>query len=86
MVAGTQRGHAVFAEAAGWKWNWWARPIVRSGGGPRQAPRVPPAEFGAAESLRVGRLVVAVGNPPREGSFPPKVCSGCFSPTPSASR
>jgi S1-C subfamily serine protease len=26
-------------------------------------PKVPPAEFGSAESLRVGQLVVAVGNP-----------------------
>ncbi|GAB5077741.1 S1C family serine protease [Arthrobacter sp. AD-310] len=64
VVAGTQRGHAVFADGSRMDIELvGADPLsdlaVVHGG----RPKAQPAEFGAAETLRVGQLVVAVGNP-----------------------
>ncbi|TAP45646.1 trypsin-like peptidase domain-containing protein [Arthrobacter sp. S39] len=64
VVAGTHQGHAVFADGS--------RTDLELVGADAlsdlavvhgRAPKVPPAEFGDAETLRVGQLVVAVGNP-----------------------
>lgn len=64
VVAGTQKGRAVFADGS-------STDIELVGADPLsdlavvrgRSPHVPPAEFGDAESLRVGQLVIAVGNP-----------------------
>ncbi|WP_457974342.1 S1C family serine protease [Arthrobacter sp. D1-17] len=64
VVAGTQKGRAVFADGS-------ATDVELVGADPLSdlavvhghAPHVAPAEFGDAESLRVGQLVIAVGNP-----------------------
>ncbi len=64
VVAGTQHGHAVFADGTRTELELVGADalsdlaVVRG-----RAPRVPPAEFGDAETLRVGQLVIAVGNP-----------------------
>ena len=64
VVAGTQKGRAVFADGSGTDLEVvGADPLSDLAVIRGRAPRVPPAEFGDAESLRVGQLVIAVGNP-----------------------
>jgi serine protease Do len=64
VVAGTQRGHAVFADGSRMELDLvGADPLSDLAVVHGRRPGIPPAEFGAAESLRVGQLVVAVGNP-----------------------
>jgi S1-C subfamily serine protease len=64
VVAGTDRGHAVFADGSRMDLELvGADPLSDLAVVHGRAPRIPPAQFGAAESLRVGQLVVAVGNP-----------------------
>jgi serine protease Do len=64
VVAGTQRGHAVFADGNRMELELvGADPLSDLAVVHGRTPRVAPAQFGAAESLRVGQLVVAVGNP-----------------------
>jgi serine protease Do len=64
VVAGTRQGNAVFADGSRTELELVGADalsdlaVVRG-----RAPKVPPAEFGDAETLRVGQLVVAVGNP-----------------------
>lgn len=64
VVSGTGSGHAVFADGSRTELEIvGADPlsdlaIVRG-----KAPAAPPADLGDAESLRVGQLVIAVGNP-----------------------
>jgi serine protease Do len=64
VVAGTREGNAVFADGSRTDLELVGADalsdlaVVRG-----RAPKVPPAEFGDAETLRVGQLVVAVGNP-----------------------
>ncbi|XAS66153.1 trypsin-like peptidase domain-containing protein [Micrococcaceae bacterium Sec5.7] len=64
VVAGTDKGHAIFANGT--------RTDLEVVGSDAlsdlavlhgRAPHAPPADFGDAESLRVGQLVIAVGNP-----------------------
>lgn len=64
VVSGTGSGHAVFADGS--------RTELEIVGADRlsdlavvrgKAPAAPPADFGDAESLKVGQLVIAVGNP-----------------------
>jgi serine protease Do len=64
VVGGTPAGHAVFAdgtrsevEVVG------ADPLSDLAVVHGRAPTATPAEFGDAESLKVGQLVIAVGNP-----------------------
>ncbi len=64
VVGGAQSGHAVFADGT-------ATAVDVVGADPLsdlavvhgKAPTAAPAEMGDAESLRVGQLVIAVGNP-----------------------
>ncbi|TLM76072.1 PDZ domain-containing protein [Pseudarthrobacter sp. NamB4] len=64
VVAGTNRGHAVFADGSRMELELvGADPLSDLAVVHGRRPGVAPAEFGAAESLRVGQLVVAVGNP-----------------------
>ncbi|MDQ1059345.1 serine protease Do [Arthrobacter globiformis] len=64
VVAGTQKGHAVFADGSGTALEVvGADPLSDLAVVRGRAPHVAPAEFGDAESLRVGQLVIAVGNP-----------------------
>ncbi|RKO26761.1 PDZ domain-containing protein [Pseudarthrobacter phenanthrenivorans] len=64
VVAGTQRGHAVFADGSRMELELvGADPLSDLAVVHGRRARVAPAEFGEAESLRVGQLVVAVGNP-----------------------
>jgi S1-C subfamily serine protease len=64
VVAGTDKGHAVFADGSRMDLELvGADPLSDLAVVHGRAPRIPPAQFGAAESLRVGQLVVAVGNP-----------------------
>jgi serine protease Do len=64
VVAGTHRGHAVFADGSRMDLELvGADPLSDLAVVHGRPPRIPPATFGAAESLRVGQLVVAVGNP-----------------------
>ena len=64
VVAGTQKGRAVFADGSGTDLEVvGADPLSDLAVIRGRAPRVAPAEFGDAESLRVGQLVIAVGNP-----------------------
>lgn len=64
VVAGTNTGHAVFADGSRMDLELvGADPLSDLAVVHGRAPRIPPAQFGAAESLRVGQLVVAVGNP-----------------------
>ena len=64
VVAGTRQGNAVFADGSRTDLELVGADalsdlaVVRG-----RTPKVPPAEFGDAETLRVGQLVVAVGNP-----------------------
>lgn len=64
VVAGTRSGHAVFADGSRMEVDLvGADPLSDLAVIHGRRPKVPPAEFGAAETLRVGQLVVAVGNP-----------------------
>ena len=64
VVAGTQKGRAVFADGSGTDLEVvGADPLSDLAVVRGRAPRVAPAEFGDAESLHVGQLVIAVGNP-----------------------
>jgi len=64
VVAGTSKGHAAFADGSRTDLELVGvdplsdLAVVRG-----KAPRVAPAQFGDAETLRVGQLVIAVGNP-----------------------
>ena len=64
VVAGTHQGHAAFADGSRTDLELVGvdplsdLAVVRG-----RAPKVPPAQFGDAETLRVGQLVIAVGNP-----------------------
>lgn len=64
VVAGTRTGHAVFADGSGMELELvGADPLSDLAVLRGRRSKVMPAEFGDAESLRVGQLVVAVGNP-----------------------
>jgi S1-C subfamily serine protease len=64
VVAGTHKGRAVFADGSGTDLDLvGADPLSDLAVVRGRAPHVAPAEFGDAESLRVGQLVIAVGNP-----------------------
>ncbi|PNH84612.1 S1C family serine protease [Arthrobacter sp. AFG20] len=64
VVAGTQKGRAVFADGSGTDLDVvGADPLSDLAVVRGRAPHVAPAEFGDAESLQVGQLVIAVGNP-----------------------
>jgi S1-C subfamily serine protease len=64
VVAGTQKGRAVFADGSGTDLEVvGADPLSDLAVVHGRAPHVAPAEFGDAESLQVGQLVIAVGNP-----------------------
>ena len=64
VVAGTRSGHAVFADGSRMEIDLvGADPLSDLAVVHGRRPKMPPAEFGAAETLRVGQLVVAVGNP-----------------------
>jgi serine protease Do len=64
VVAGTQKGRAVFADGSGTDLEVvGADPLSDLAVVRGRAPHVAPAEFGDAESLQVGQLVIAVGNP-----------------------
>lgn len=64
VVAGTQKGRAVFADGSGTALEVvGADPLSDLAVVRGRAPHVAPAEFGDAESLQVGQLVIAVGNP-----------------------
>jgi S1-C subfamily serine protease len=64
VVAGTNQGHAAFADGSRTDLELVGvdplsdLAVVRG-----RAPKVAPAQFGEAETLRVGQLVIAVGNP-----------------------
>ncbi|WP_258802622.1 S1C family serine protease [Pseudarthrobacter sp. NS4] len=64
VVAGTRSGHAVFADGSRMELELVGiDPLSDLAVVHGRRPKIAPAEFGAAESLRVGQLVVAVGNP-----------------------
>ena len=64
VVAGTRKGRAVFADGSGTDLEVvGADPLSDLAVVRGRAPQVAPAEFGDAESLQVGQLVIAVGNP-----------------------
>ncbi|MGN7201064.1 S1C family serine protease [Arthrobacter sp. SAFR-044] len=64
VVAGTRQGFAVFGDGSRMELELvGADPLSDLAVVKGSRPRVRPAEFGAAESLRVGQLVIAVGNP-----------------------
>ena len=64
VVAGTRQGFAVFADGSRMELELvGADPLSDLAVVHGSRPKVRPAEFGDAESLRVGQLVVAVGNP-----------------------
>ena len=64
VVAGTVQGFAVFGDGNRMELELvGADPLSDLAVVHGSRPGVRPAEFGAAESLRVGQLVVAVGNP-----------------------
>ncbi|MBD1540767.1 PDZ domain-containing protein [Arthrobacter sp. IA7] len=64
VVAGTQKGRAVFADGSSTDLEVvGADPLSDLAVIRGRAPHVAPAEFGDAESLQVGQLVIAVGNP-----------------------
>ncbi|MFN3925375.1 MAG: S1C family serine protease, partial [Pseudarthrobacter sp.] len=64
VVAGTDKGHAAFADGSRTDLELVGvdplsdLAVVRG-----KAPKATPARFGDAETLRVGQLVIAVGNP-----------------------
>ncbi|MFC7849756.1 S1C family serine protease [Arthrobacter sp. NPDC057388] len=64
VVAGTHKGRAVFADGSATDLEVvGADPLSDLAVARGRAPHVAPAEFGDAESLQVGQLVIAVGNP-----------------------
>lgn len=64
VVAGTEKGRADFADGSGTDLQVvGADPLSDLAVVRGRAPHVAPAEFGDAESLQVGQLVIAVGNP-----------------------
>ncbi|KQQ80342.1 S1C family serine protease [Arthrobacter sp. Leaf137] len=64
VVAGTGNGHAVFADGSRLELELvGADPLSDLAVVHGRRPKVRPAELGDAESLRVGQLVIAVGNP-----------------------
>ena len=64
VVAGTQKGRAVFADGSSTDLEVvGADPLSDLAVIRGRAPHVAPAEFGDAESLQVGQLVIAIGNP-----------------------
>jgi serine protease Do len=64
VVAGTSKGHAAFADGSRTELELvGADPLSDLAVVRGKAPRVAPARFGDAETLRVGQLVIAVGNP-----------------------
>ena len=64
VVAGTHRGFAVFGDGSRMDLELvGADPLSDLAVVHGSRAKVRPAQFGAAESLRVGQLVVAVGNP-----------------------
>ncbi|WP_324642337.1 S1C family serine protease [Pseudarthrobacter sp. LT1] len=64
VVAGTRQGFAVFGDGSRMELELvGADPLSDLAVVKGSRPGIRPAEFGAAESLRVGQLVVAVGNP-----------------------
>lgn len=64
VVAGTQKGRAVFTDGSGTDLEVvGADPLSDLAVVRGRAPHVAPAEFGDAESLQVGQLVIAIGNP-----------------------
>ncbi|SLK07658.1 S1C family serine protease [Arthrobacter sp. P2b] len=64
VVAGTRTGHAVFADGSRMELELvGADPLSDLAVVHGRRAKLPPAVFGAAESLHVGQLVVAVGNP-----------------------
>ena len=64
VVGGAQSGHAVFADGTSTAVDVvGADPLSDLAVVHGRAPTAAPAELGDAESLRVGQLVIAVGNP-----------------------
>lgn len=64
VVAGTQQGHASFADGSRADLELvGVDPLSDLAVVHGKAPKVSPAQFGDAETLRVGQLVIAVGNP-----------------------
>ena len=64
VVAGTNQGHAAFADGSRTDLELvGADPLSDLAVVHGRAPKVAPAQFGDAETLRVGQLVIAVGNP-----------------------
>ncbi|MGN7148031.1 S1C family serine protease [Arthrobacter sp. SAFR-179] len=64
VVAGTRHGFAAFGDGSRMDLELvGADPLSDLAVVHGSRSKVPPAEFGAAETLRVGQLVVAVGNP-----------------------
>jgi S1-C subfamily serine protease len=64
VVAGTHQGHAAFADGSRTDLELvGADPLSDLAVVRGRAPKVAPAQFGDAETLRVGQLVIAVGNP-----------------------
>ncbi|WP_426997755.1 S1C family serine protease [Pseudarthrobacter sp. N5] len=64
VVGSAQKGHAVFADGTRTDMDVvGADPLSDLAVVHGRPPAAPPAEFGDAESLRVGQLVIAVGNP-----------------------
>jgi serine protease Do len=64
VVAGTSKGHAAFADGSRTDLELvGVDPLSDLAVVHGKAPRVAPAQFGDAEALRVGQLVIAVGNP-----------------------
>ncbi len=64
VVAGTHQGHAAFADGSRTDLELvGADPLSDLAVVRGRSPKVAPAQFGDAETLRVGQLVIAVGNP-----------------------
>ena len=64
VVAGTHQGHAAFADGSRTDLELvGVDPLSDLAVVHGKAPKVSPAQFGDAETLRVGQLVIAVGNP-----------------------
>lgn len=69
-VVGTQKGRAVFADGSGTDLEFvGADPLSDLAVLRGRSPHVAPAEFGGADSLRVGQLLIAVGSPPGLNGF-----------------
>ncbi|MFI5292380.1 MAG: S1C family serine protease, partial [Candidatus Limnocylindrales bacterium] len=63
VVAGTDRGQAAFVDGSEHEFRVVGRDPLSDLGVVRVDPPVPSAELGDARGLRVGQLVVAIGNP-----------------------